>query len=173
MLKVNTLTKRHILFDFFTVTYRNKIRKINWIKARLPVIGGVTVLGVNQFRKYKQRNPPDWCNVKEVWFDSQQPLVMGRSIVWRLRETNYPSDIVDLPFSGRDPRWGGGGGTMYVGDPGDSLEKCLYIDFSSTVVLIALYRTKRSSQMIDSIASTHFLRDVAIADDGDDPDDNI
>ena len=56
--------------------------------------------------------------------------------------TNYPPDIVDLPFSGRDPR--GGGGTMYVGDPGDSLEKCLYIDFSSTVALIASYRTKRS-----------------------------
>ena len=33
---------------------------------------------------------------------------------------------------------------MYVGDPGDSLEKGLYIDFSSTVVLIAPYRTKRS-----------------------------
>ena len=33
---------------------------------------------------------------------------------------------------------------MYVGDPGDSLEKCLYINFSSTVVLIDPYRTKRS-----------------------------
>ena len=65
------------------------------------------------------------------------------------------------------------GGTVYVGDPGDSLEKCLYIDFSSTVVLIAPYRTKGLSQMIDSIASTHFLGDVAIADDGDDPNDNM
>ena len=59
---------------------------------------------------------------------------------------------------------------MYVGDPGDSLEKGLYIDFSSTVVLIAL---KGLSQMFHSIASTHFLRDVVIADDGDDLDDNM
>ena len=33
---------------------------------------------------------------------------------------------------------------MYVGDPGDSLEKCLYINFSSTVVLIDPYHAKRS-----------------------------
>lgn len=136
MLKVNTLTKRHILFDFFTVTYRNKIRKINWIKARLPVIGGVSVLGVNQFRKYKQRNPPDWCNVKEVWFDSQQPFVMGRRALCDVcvRLIILRILLISLFL----------GGTVYVGDPGDSLEKCLYIDFNSTVVLIAPYRTKRS-----------------------------
>ena len=136
MLKVNTLTKRHILFDFFTVTYRNKIRKINWIKARLPVIGGVTVLGVNQFRKYKQRNPPNWCNVKEVWFDSQQPFVMGRRALCDVcvRLIILRILLISLFL----------GGTMYVGDPGDSLEKCLYINLSSTVVLIDPYRTKRS-----------------------------
>lgn len=39
------------------------------------MIGGVTVLGVNQFRKYKQRNPPNWCNVKEVWFDGKESVV--------------------------------------------------------------------------------------------------
>ena len=125
---------RYILFDFFTVTYRNKIRKINWIKARLWL--EKSQYWRESLLENTSRNIHPIDVMWKIWFDSQQPFVMGRSIVWRLHETNYPpAMIVDLPFSGREYVWG---------DPGDSLEKCRYVDFSSTVVLIAPYLTKRS-----------------------------
>ena len=77
------------------------------------MIVGVTVLGVNQFRKYKQRNPPNWCNVKEVWFDSQQPFVMGRRALCDvcLRLIILRILLISL-FLGGTP--GGGGGRDYV-----------------------------------------------------------
>ena len=74
--------------------------------------------------------------MKEMWFDSQQPFVMGRRALCDVCVRLIVLRILLIPLFL--------GGTKYVGDPGDSLEKCQYIDFSSTVVLIAPYRTKRS-----------------------------
>ena len=61
--------------------------------------------------------------MKEMWFDSQQPFVMGRRALCDVCVRLIVLRILLIPLFL--------GGTMYVGDPGDSLEKWLYRIYSN------------------------------------------